>query len=210
MACIVVCGFHRSGTSLVASLCQALGVHIGDRLLGAHPSQPRGHWENIDFYELNMAILKAARGDWQNPPCPKALQGLAPRFASRIQQTIAQAAHGHPLWGWKDPRTCLTLPLYLPHLEPHSPRFLLVTRDPEAIYESLRRRSGGTLEKWRKLHNVYTMSLADAMVNRPYLTISYDHLTCAKTAEREVHTLATWLGNNGDEAKALQRIEMRS
>ncbi|MBM4059289.1 MAG: chromosome partitioning protein ParA, partial [Planctomycetes bacterium] len=46
---VVVVGMHRSGTSLVASLCQAAGIDMGTDLLGPHPGNGAGHFEDLEF-----------------------------------------------------------------------------------------------------------------------------------------------------------------
>lgn len=57
---IVVAGMHRSGTSLVASLCADAGVDMGARLLGPGPGNPRGHYEDLDV--LSERIRRAFSG----------------------------------------------------------------------------------------------------------------------------------------------------
>ena len=54
---VIVTGMHRSGTSLLASAMQQAGVAIGDRLLAADESNVRGHFEDLDFFELHEGIL---------------------------------------------------------------------------------------------------------------------------------------------------------
>jgi len=58
MTTVIVLGMHRTRTSLVSRICVELGVNMGDDLLGTHPSQPHGHWEDKEFYQLNQRILQ--------------------------------------------------------------------------------------------------------------------------------------------------------
>ena len=55
---VVVLGMHRSGTSMIASILNKLGVSMGKVMLGKTPSNPLGHFEDKDFYNLNRKILK--------------------------------------------------------------------------------------------------------------------------------------------------------
>ncbi|HUU33183.1 MAG TPA: hypothetical protein VMW48_03915, partial [Vicinamibacterales bacterium] len=58
MSPLIVLGMHRSGTSLAASLLADAGLDVGTRLLGANASNPRGHFEDEDFVELQQAVLR--------------------------------------------------------------------------------------------------------------------------------------------------------
>ena len=53
---IAIGGMHRSGTSLTASLVAAAGVHLGDELMAAGAGNPRGHFEDLEFYHLHQRI----------------------------------------------------------------------------------------------------------------------------------------------------------
>ena len=206
MPAIVILGAHRSGTSLTTSILHSLGVHIGDELLGAHPSQPYGHWENVHFYRLNMDILKAAGGSWVNPPSDGAIKAVKPQFKGRMLRTIQAAKKD--LWGWKDPRTCLTIPLYLPHLE--DPRFVLVYRETGAIVNSLLKRSGGRdRAKWLRLTQVYQRTMENESAGYPVLRIGYGLLTNRYLARVEIKALDRFVDGNGDIERAVENIHFR-
>ncbi len=113
---IVVAGMHRSGTSFVASLLAATGIRMGDQLVAANAANPRGYFEDIAFLDLNRTmLLRATNEDEEGHPDWgwTVGQGLD---RSSFEQTreIAKAlisirqADTRP-WGWKDPRTTLTL-----------------------------------------------------------------------------------------------------
>lgn len=205
MSSIIVLGMHRSGTSLVTSIIQQLGIHIGDRLLGTHPSQPKGHFEDIDFYELNMDILKVAGGNWMNPPSEQRI--LAQRtFKERIAFLLLRKSR-HKKFCWKDPRTCLTIPLYLPHLK--NPRFVLVYRDVDKICSSLVRRSGGNVQKWEKLTARYQESMERHTQDRVKINIQFESLINRQLARKEVERLNKFIGGNGNIKGALNLIDFR-
>jgi hypothetical protein len=135
---LVICGMHRSGTSLVASLLQAVGLAIGCEVAAPGLGNPRGHFEDPDFLELHESML-AARGE----SCFSIGENFEPptdaRFTRRTQELIA-ARGAQPLWGWKDPRTCL----FLDHWERFLPeaRYLFLYRHPVDVALSLWRRNG--------------------------------------------------------------------
>jgi len=134
---LVIAGMHRSGTSLVASLCQAGGLAIGTRLLGGYPGNEVGHFEDLDFVTWHESVLRAngfGTEGFLAAGIPRVPDGLR-RDAERIVN--CRRALGAP-WGWKDPRTTLHLDFWA-ELLPEA-RFLFVIRRPWEIVDSLFRR----------------------------------------------------------------------
>ncbi len=135
---LVISGMHRSGTSLLAAVCQSAGLDIGPDLVPAHASNPAGHFEDLAFYTFHESVLAAngripaGYGLWDAPPIVSDDQR---RAAAAL--VAARRAGGRP-WGWKDPRTVLFLDFWL-ELIPEA-RFLFVVRDPGEVADSLQRR----------------------------------------------------------------------
>jgi hypothetical protein len=133
---LVVTGMHRSGTSLVASVMERAGVALGPDLLGAGIGNPRGHFEDREILDLHEALLAAA-----GRHCFDVEGELTPPAGSELEaraRAVVAARAGQPLWGWKDPRTCLFLDLWerlLPALA-----YLFVYRHPVDVALSLWRR----------------------------------------------------------------------
>lgn len=139
---IVVLGapMHRSGSSMLWRIIEAMGVSVGDRLLGPNEFNPFGHFEDADFFELNVAMLRAAGGNWIEPPTGFELQRVAPWFIPRMRWLIDWKASHYERWSFKDPRNCLTGRYYWPLLP--DPKVVLVTeRDRVKIADSLDRRA---------------------------------------------------------------------
>lgn len=128
---------HRSGTSLVASVLQKAGLHIGRDVDWPGPGNPRGHFEDQDFFWLHEDMLAAAgespftAGD---DPAPAA----SAEFERRARALVA-ARDALPLWGWKEPRTCLFLDFWEPILP--QARHLFLYRHPVDVALSLWRRN---------------------------------------------------------------------
>lgn len=152
---LCITGMHRSGTSMIANILHECGLDLGpaEDLLPANVGNPEGYWESRSFLRLNDAILNALGGSWDQPP-PDALgweNGPAlDRFRSQARK-LARRFQGREPWGWKDPRNCLTLPLWrnvVPDL-----KVLICVRNPLAVAESLRARDGipfaDTFHLWR-------------------------------------------------------------
>jgi len=153
---IVILGMHRSATSLVAKGLSNV-MSMGGNFLAAHPrANPEGFFEDMDFVNLNHEILKTAGGSWFDPPTEQAIMETQPLFDSRIQSLLKQKET--KIFGWKDPRTTLTIRLYMPHLI--NPHFIACFRDPEDVAQSLIRRGDSfTLEKGIRLAKLYNERL---------------------------------------------------
>jgi len=134
---LVIAGMHRSGTSLVASLCQGAGLHIGDELLGTQPGNEAGHFEDLDFHRWHERVLRAnglgSEGFIATGPV------TVPEGLRREAEDLVRNRRGLGCpWGWKNPRTTLLLEFWH-ELIPEAV-FLGVVRPPWDVTDSLFRR----------------------------------------------------------------------
>jgi hypothetical protein len=123
----------RSGTSLVARLVNILGVDLGppEQLMAANAANEKGFFEHTKFVAINDEILARYGAKWpkmvmlpegwENSPKHDDLRDRA------LKQIRADFVNS-PLWGWKDPRTCATLPFWR-RLIPNM-RFVICMRNP--------------------------------------------------------------------------------
>lgn len=128
---------HRSGTSLAASLLQSAGVDVGSRLMEGNWSNPRGHFEDMDFIEFHRATLVQLglhQDGWLVSPLPP----LPHQVVDRARQLVHEKQRSARPWGWKDPRSVLFLPLWRSLLP--GATFAIVYRAPSEVIESLYRR----------------------------------------------------------------------
>ena len=47
---------HRSGTSLVGSLVENIGISAGDNLQQPGEDNPKGYWEDITIVSINISL----------------------------------------------------------------------------------------------------------------------------------------------------------
>src|SRR5579883_1660351 len=114
---IAIAGMHRSGTSLVSHVLSTVGLYLGppEEIVGANQDNLDGYWEHRGFVDINDEILARLGASWERPPeLPlgllelERLDDLRPRALALIEELSTE-----PVWGWKDPRTSLTLPFWL-------------------------------------------------------------------------------------------------
>jgi hypothetical protein len=157
---VILVGMHRSGTSLLCRLLDQLGIHLG------HDQEPINA-ESRHFLRLNKRMLHAAGAEWNDPaPFIAALQN--PAFVQEwsahtrmhtfagvsgvgywgIRQWIALRRGGAlPVWGWKDPRTSLTLGIWLDALP--EAQIVRILRNGIDVAVSLHRRQLAQQQRWR-------------------------------------------------------------
>ena len=157
MKTVVVMGMHRSATSLVAKGL-ANEINMGWQMLEAQPDNPEGFYENKYFVALNDLLLKNAGGSWSCPPSREDIAKNNRHMAPAIKALLRQEQRS-PIWGWKDPRTALTIDLYLPYL--HNPHFVCVYREPAEVAKSLYRRDGMPLPEGEALCRLYNDRILD-------------------------------------------------
>ena len=133
---VVITGMHRSGTSLTTSLLQSAGLFVGDRLLGKNLSNPKGHFEDLDFVEFHQSLLQS-QGVCSEGWTDNSFQAISPEYI-KIARHLIEQRNIHTNWGWKDPRTTLFLNFWsdlIPHV-----KYVFVYRSPWEVVDSLFRR----------------------------------------------------------------------
>jgi hypothetical protein len=176
-AVICILGMHRSGTSLIAQMINLLGVDLGpsEQMLPPQPDNPMGFWEYRPFVFLNERILTRFWGTWDAPPTfppgwwrrPTALD-LRLRVRALVHRDFRHSA----LWGWKDPRTCLTLPFWR-SLFPELIAIICV-RDPVDVARSLAKREDIPVAQGMRLWELYLRSAIEHTEGRPRLVVAYE------------------------------------
>jgi len=149
---VVVLGFHRSGTSMVTRMLNLLGVDLGAEEALLPPEErdnARGYWEPRWMIELNEELLAALGSGTFEPFRPQPgwerSSALTP-VRERAQALLADHFADRPLWGWKDPRTSLTLPFWR-ELVDAPLRCVVCVRSPADALASILKRNIG-INRW--------------------------------------------------------------
>jgi hypothetical protein len=141
---ITVLGMHRSGTSLCASVLQAMGVDMAEAAAPS-PENQRGHWERPRINDLNESVFAVFGRGWRSAAhvlaLPEHWLGDARVQAVRreLAAWIAPRLGGAFPFGFKDPRTSRLLPLWRQVFADLNvvPRFVYCVRDPAQVARSV-------------------------------------------------------------------------
>jgi hypothetical protein len=181
---VCVLGMHRSGTSLLMRLLNFLGVELGpaERLQGPTTANPTGYWEHRDIRTINDEILLRLGGSWRDPPAFPYQWEARADFDDLRAQATAIAERDFPAastWGFKDPRTCLTLPFWL-GLFP-AMQYVLCIRHPVDVALSMENSprleyQGVTLAHALSLWPRYVAASIASTIDRRRCYVRYDDL----------------------------------
>lgn len=190
---------HRAGTSTIARAVNLLGADLGPAagLMAPTPDNPEGYWERADVCALQERALAALRSTWDSAgPLPAGWErepALGP-LRAELTELVRRDFGGAALFAWKDPRTCLLLPLWREALAGLGIGLAVVfaTRNPLDVARSLERRDGIPVAKGFGIWCAHTISGLRAMRGLPAAFVSYDAFLA--DWERELRRVALALG----------------
>ena len=167
-----VLGMHRSGTSCLTGSLQQRGLHLGT-VYESRPHNRKGNRENQRVMDLNDAVLQASGGRWDRPPETLRWDDAHASQRDAILATLQAGADGGQ-WGFKDPRTLLTLPFWMQGL-PGGARFVGTFRHPASVVRSLRARDPGMpVAAGLSLWSAYNRRLLDLHLAAPFPLACFD------------------------------------
>lgn len=175
----MVTGMHRSGTSAVTRVINLLGVPLGrpDDIYAAQDN-PAGHWESRQLCALNDVILRVFGGFHMGmPPMPRSwLESRRAEQLRAVMRATFDDVYRGDRWLWKDPRTCLTLPLWRQVLDDFCAVFVI--RDPGPVMRSLHRREDRSypLRYCYALWEDYNRRAIAGLSGLPVVTVDFDSM----------------------------------
>lgn len=166
---------------MITRAINLLGVYLGQPrdLLSPAQSNPEGFWEHKGVVEINKKILKKLSTSWDTTqPLPKRcwdnrdIRPLRIQLAHLVRRKLAIK----PLWGWKDPRTCLLLPLWKAVLADQNVdlSYIIIVRNPLDVAASLWRRNKFPIKKSLDIWTLYTLSSLVRTEGKPRVVVHYD------------------------------------
>ena len=206
--CFIVLGMHRSGTSMIAKFLHTLGINMGNTFRAPDQHNIFGYYEDQEWRNLNVAILKEAGGTWYEPP----IIANVDTFKVELIQLIRRKMGNGP-WGFKDPRTILTIPHLHPYL-PH-PMYIYVRREKEAVLASLKKRAQvagyeRSDESWLALIDRYeeraTDFLLDGNIAAELTIVTYEQFIEDPTNQGQGLAYTVGIKDKGAICKAIETI----
>jgi len=207
---VIVVGMHRSGTSALAGLLHSNGVTMGEDVDFYPPpmrENPKGFFENKRFRQLNDKLLHDGghRVKAFKPITPAWNEDkIKETYLDRMVHLIKYYDNYFQLWGWKDPRTCLTLKFWidaiaLAGIDSRQVKVIVMLRKYTDVAQSMRNR--GNKERlytgqFSDLARLYHNQALETLIgnNIPYVNVSFEHLLYE--THRAVDHINTYLGGN--------------
>ena len=193
---VFVLGMHRSGTSVLASALCACGGSIGEYPLETVEEVNRdGFWEDSRVVSINEALLQEGQAQWYH--CNQSAISIASeKTEESICELLLNGYGDHKVVVLKDPRFCITLPLWLKVIKRFRVeiRLCIIERNTQSIVQSLYARDGFPHSFGEKLSKSYKSMLSKTLSESSQIkscTVSYSELisTPAEVVQSLIHSL---------------------
>lgn len=210
---VVILGMHRSGTSLVGNLMNAIGVDFGQDLLPATEWNAAGYWESQVIFEIHDKILNELNCSWHSPP-PFLSNDWSHKVNIREQKTSlleyvrSQCEGTDKVWGFKDPRTAVLLPMWQEIFDELrlQPYYILSVRSPEAVAASLSKRDGLSFSHSQVLWLKTYLSAVMRTRNDPVAVVDYDRWFDSGLAQAKTMLSVLRFSKSTDEALIAEAV----
>ena len=180
---VIVVGMHRSGTSALAGMLHENNIIMGEPdTFYPHPGPEnlKGFYENFMFRKLNDMLLRTRRYNVKSFRHDISEIQYLPnkRVKSRMSFVITVYNKKYKTWGFKDPRTCLTIKVWLKVInDPGNVKIINIVRDVNEIAVSMIKRGDqGGLRKFKKLAIAYQSNFEKGVKNHKFLKIDFKDL----------------------------------
>jgi hypothetical protein len=180
---VCILGMHRSGTSAVARAMNLLGVYLGEdsKMMPPTADNPGGYWEHLEIHDLQVRLMSRMEQGWDiAEPLPAEWyhSEVIRRFKDELARLVADNFNGHEVWGWKEPRSCLLLPLWREVLADTETELscVFVVRNPVEVANSLMRRDGIPFDRALGIWFHYNIVALKAAAGLPIVFLGYDRL----------------------------------
>ena len=198
---VVVLGVARSGTSALSGALDILGVPFAGRLKPLDDWNAKGNYEHAELSDANKRILRALDSDWSDEsPLPgdwnerREVRAIGVDISKIIQRDFSAL----PVFGIKDPRLTLLLPVYLRVFDELGIRpWLVAMRRARAeviasVHETPYLRGAFSVGRVARLYDKYEMHIVRDTGGRQLLRIDYGSLL--EDPEATVRRLRTFFG----------------
>ena len=181
----IVLGMHRSGTSVVAGI-----LHFNKITMGTYetfwprplPQNPKGFYENYDFRKINDTLLQKSGYNIKHYKTNIPIPEISKTTRAKMIKTIERYDSKFEKWGWKDPRTCLTISNWMVIFKEmdliEKVKIIFISRQSLSVARSLKKRNALTLLQGISLWKVYTERAINfcELSNIPTIYLSFEEI----------------------------------
>jgi hypothetical protein len=172
---------HRSGTSLMSALLCAAGLDGPKTLLPANEYNETGYWESEPLKRFHDRMLEEMGVGWDTPltyPGGILSSPGANAWQAQLLEILLGEYDDSPFLCLKDPRISRLLPLWMPLLMRAGieASYVIVTRNPLEVAQSLKRRDGFHWSKSMMLWLRHTLEAEKETRGEPRVFVTYDQL----------------------------------
>lgn len=182
----VVCilGTGKSGTSMITRVINLMGIYLGkseDIKVPNKDVNTQGYWENIKITKIHDEILKEFNSSLESTrPLPNEWWKLPKieKYKIRLMELIKNELDEQVLWGFKDPRLCVMLPLWerLFYILDIDPMFVIPIRNPIDVANSLMKSDGLGFNYGLCLWYYHMVNIIDGTKGYNRIFIKYDDM----------------------------------
>lgn len=177
----LVLGMHKSGTSLISQILHNSGISMIDSAECELSYDQGNKWERESTKQINHLILNSKGTYSLDISLKKPI--TSPDISRKIKSVVHQISCNNQNWGFKDPRTCLTYPLWEPTLPSH--KIIAIYRSPFEVWERYQKQNIARKERlaitafkflrtWC-IHNLNILNILKAK-NQDSILINYSEL----------------------------------
>ena len=201
----IILGMHRSGTSTVAGI-----LHLNKIVMGTYqnfwprplPQNPKGFYENYDFRKINDKLMQKAGYNVKSFESEIPLPTINNRMRKTMIKMVNKYQSNYDHWGWKDPRTCLTIPQWMDifremELDQYI-KIIFVTRSAIAVARSLKKRNELSLINGMALWKSYTERVLDFCEHNDFPTFYMSFEGILQSPEDHCEKMFDFLETNFD------------
>jgi hypothetical protein len=188
---------------MIARLLNLCGLYLGPReqMVPATVHNQEGYWEHLGFVEINDALLTMCDAGWDYPP--DALNPWSAMASASLRTQAKRLVDDfslHEPWGWKDPRTSLTLAFWM-DVVPQELKVVVPIRHPLEVAASLHRRNDSSFAFSLRLWVTYHQRLLALTSRAERVVTHYD--AYFHHPEKELQRLLDLLGMSASQGRVV-------
>ena len=204
---VIVIGMHRSGTSALAGI-----LHLNEIIMGEEsifrpkplPQNPKGFYENYLFRKINDKMLEKYGYKVKSFKTDIPRIEANDQMKQKMKKLLLKYQDKYTSWGWKDPRTCLTLSIWLDILNElnliDSFKILFTIRNAQSVTRSLVKRDGLKELQALMLWNIYNKLAIKAVDKYSIDTFYFTYEQLIKEPVLTTQAIFKFLEHNLDES----------